>query len=151
MAAYPGRKAVAQALFDLAKTAADGVTPLVTSGRRLRLLQSVGTEEMPALFMGQKPETQERGAIGLPAKRTMHFELWIYTADPQDDTVVPADQLDDFMDAIETALRPDPTSGACTLGGLVRSARIDGSVEYFENATNDGKSALTVPVSVLMP
>lgn len=146
------REAIAAALYERVDAQTKLVVNLVTSSRRLRSFDQVDTGQMPALFQMQKPETQERGAIGLPAKRTMHFEFFLYTGDAQVDSVIPSQQLNNMVDAIEAALAPDDmVRQNCTLGNLVASARIDGSVEYYENVTNDGKSIAIVPVAVLMP
>ncbi len=146
------REQVAAALYAKVDASVDAVVGLVTSDRRLRHYDAVDPSQMPALFQVQKPESQERGALGLPAKRTMHFEFWMYTADPQADGVVPATQLNNMVEAVETALAPDPLTGKLILGVVeVASARIDGNVEYYENVTNDGKSIACVPVAVLLP
>jgi hypothetical protein len=152
MAGPRRREAVAAALYALVDHAAGHVVNLRTSSRRLRHYSNVDPHQMPALFQTQKPETQERKeAMGLPAKRTMHFEFYLYTADPQEDSVIPIQQLNDMVDAIEAAFNPDPVSGKQTLGNLVTDTRIDGSVEFFENVTTDGKSIAIVPVAVIMP
>lgn len=147
------REAIAATLYARIDASTRRVVDLKTSSRRAKSFDQVTGEEMPALFQTQRPETQERGTtIGLPAKRTLHFELWLYTSDPQEDSVIPSQQLNNMVDAIEAALAPDdPVRQNCTLGGLVAMARIDGSVEYYENVTQDGKSIAVVPVAVLMP
>lgn len=152
MAVIRRREVVAQTLFDrvVGQCKANGLT-LVTSSRKLVSFANVDAAQMPALYQTQKPETQERSTLGLPAKRTMHFELWLYVSDAQEDSVVPATQLNDTVDAIEMAIAPDAVTQASTLGGLVASARIDGSVEMYENATADGKSIAVVPIAVLLP
>ena len=145
------RESIAAALFLLVDAAARTVLTLRTSSRRLRSFDQVDGAQMPALFQTQLPEIQERATIGQPAKRTLNFEFWIYTSDPQADSVIPAQQLNNVVDAIEAALAPSPLTGAQTLGGLVLSARIEGSIEYYENVTSDGKSIAAIPVAVLMP
>lgn len=146
------REAIAAELYARVNASVGRVVNLVTSSRRLKSFDQVAGEEMPALFQTQRPETQERGTHGLPAKRTLHFEMWLYTSDPQDDSTIPSQQLNNMVDAIEAALAPDsPTTGLCTLGGQVADARIDGSVEYYEGVTQDGKSIAIVPVAVLVP
>lgn len=146
------REAIAAALYARVDAQVKTVVNLKTSSRRARSFDQVDAAQMPALFMVLKPEMQERGTIGLPAKRTMHFEFWLYTADPQADSVIPAQQLLNMVDAIEAALGPqDQLTQNATLGGLVATARIDGSVEYYESVTNDGKSIAVVPIAVLMP
>ena len=146
------REAIAAALWLRVQSETGRVVGLKTSSRRARSFDQVDPQQMPALFMVLRPETQERGAIGLPAKRTLHFEFWMYTADPQADSVIPMQQLLTMVDALEAALAPDnQLTGNLNLGGLVATARIDGSVEYYESVTNDGKSIAVVPVAVLMP
>lgn len=146
------REAVAAALYARVDASTKRVVNLVTSSRKARSFDQVDPNEMPALFQIQRPETQERGAIGLPSKRTLHFELWLYTSDPQETHVIPSQQLNYMVDAIEAALAPDDlVRQNCTLGGLAATARIDGSVEYYENVTTDGKSVAVVPVAVLLP
>ena len=145
------REAVAAALYALMDATAGRVVDLRTSSRRLRSYDQVDPDQMPALFQTQRPETQERSVVGLPAKRTMWFEIWLYTCDPQEDSIIPIQQLNKMVDAIEAALDPNQLTGAQTLGNKVTSARIDGSVEYYENVTTDGKSIAVIPIAVLMP
>ena len=145
------RESIAAALYSLVNAAASKVLSLKTSSRKIRSFDQVDGSQMPALFQTQLPETQERDTIGQPAKRTLHFEFWIYTSDAQADGVIPSQQLNNLVDAIEAALAPSPLTGAQTLGGLVLSTRIEGGIEYYENATSDGKSIAAIPVAVLMP
>ena len=147
----PTRESAAAALYALVSAAVGGVVGLQTSSRRLRHYDDVTPAEMPALFQAQRPERNERGALGLPSKRTMRFEFWLYTADPQDPSVVPATQLNNMIDAIEAALQQPGVTGIQTLGSIVASARIDGDIEFAEGVTGDGKSVAIVPVAVLLP
>jgi hypothetical protein len=150
----PTREQVANALYALLDAAANKVTTLVTSSRRLRDLHRVDKARMPALFLAQGPEHYERTQgqmIGLAPRRTMRFMAVIYTADPQEDSVNPSTQMNALTEAIETALNPDPTTGLQTLGGLVASARIEGTIEFVENLSGDGKSVLVIPIAVLRP
>lgn len=145
------REANAAALYALVNAAAGTVVDLKTSGRTLRHYDQVEPAEMPALFQAQKPETDERHQANLPAKRTQHFEFWLYVADAQSPQEIPAQQLNFMVDAIETALAPAPLTNVNTLGGLCQHAWIEGSIEYWENVTTDGKSIAIIPVAVLMP
>lgn len=149
------REANAAALYALVDAAAGTVVDLVVSSRVLRHYDDVAPAEMPALFQTQKPETNDRGGGGqqgnLPPKRTQHFELWLYTSDAQAPTVVPAQQMNFMADAIEAAMAPSPITGVNNLGGLCAHAWIEGSVEYYENVTSDGKSIAVIPIAVLMP
>ena len=149
---YIRREAIAVAVFNLVSVAAGQVANLVTSGRVLKSYTAIDAAQMPALFCVQKHEAQNRSTTqGIPPRRVMFFEVWLYTADPQADSVVPATQLNNMIDAIEFALSPDPLQGLNTLGGLVVNAKIEGQIDYFANVTQDGKSIAIIPVAVLIP
>lgn len=145
------RNQIAAALFALVDDAVGAVVGLETSSRKYRGPQEVDPTEMPALFQIQTVEDYERFALGTPPKRTMHFEICLYTSDAQEDSVIPSEQLNDMIDAVEAAFAPDASTGLFTLGGLVFSARIDGKIEYLENLVGDGKSAAAIQVAVLRP
>jgi hypothetical protein len=148
------RETIAASLYAVLDAAVGNVVGLVTSSRRLRHFTAVDPGQMPALFVCQVPEMVVRpasGAIFTPPIRTMRFEVWLYTADPQEDSIVPVQQLNAMVEAIENALAPDPMTGALTLGGQVKTARIEGSIEFHENLTNDGKSIAVIPVAVIRP
>lgn len=145
------REANAAALYALVDSATGLVVDLATSSRKLRHYDDVSPPEMPALFQTQRPETHERGQANFPAKRTQHFELWLYTCDAQSPMVITSQQLNVMVDAIEDALRPSPLTNVNNLGGLCQHAWIEGSVEYYENVTTDGKSIAVIQVAVLMP
>ncbi len=148
------REANAAALYALVDAAAKGVVNLAVSSRIIRHYDDVSPAELPALFQTQKPETNERAAGGqgnLPPKRTQHFEFWIYTGDAQVPTVVPAQQMNVMVDAVEAAMAPNPLTNVNNLGGQCAHAWIEGSIEYYENVTVDGKSIAVIPIAVLMP
>lgn len=145
------REAVAAAVFNLVDAAARTVLEIKTSSRRLRSPDSVANSQCPALFMVQIVDEESRSVIGLPASRSLKYEFWIYTVDPQVDSAIPAQQLNNVVDAVEAAMAPSPLTGQLTLGGLVLSCRIDGTIEFYENATQDGKSIVAIPVTVLIP
>ena len=148
----PGnREVIASALFGLVSPAASAVVGLITSSRKLRHFDDVTPQEMPALFQAQGNETQERKNFDIPAKRTMHFALYLYTADAQQPAVIPSTQINNMVDAIETVLLPSPVTGKQTLGGLVAHTWIEGIIEVFECVTDDGKSIAIIPIAVLMP
>jgi hypothetical protein len=145
------RESVAAALYLLVSTAAGKVENLKTSSRRVRHYQDVTSDEMPALFQTQTTETQKRANNDLPALRTMHFNLWLYTAEAQEPSIIPSQQLNTMVDAIERALAPFPLTGKQDLGGLVAHAWIEGNIEIYEGVTEDGKSIALIPIAVLLP
>jgi hypothetical protein len=145
------REAIAAALYLLLNVEAGKVENIKTSSRKLRHFDSVKSAEMPALFQAQNPETYQRTVADGPPKRTMHFSIWIYTADAQQPEVIPSQQINNIVDAIEAALAPSPLTGMFTLGGLVHRCWIEGTIEIYEGVTSDGKSIAIIPIAVLMP
>lgn len=145
------REAIAAKLFEVTEAASKKVVNLETSSRKLRHFDSVKAIEMPALFQAQNPETYVRTVADGPPKRTMHFSLWLYTADAQQPALIPSQQINLMVDAIEAALAPSPLTGMFTLGGLVHRCWIEGTIEIYEGVTSDGKSIAIIPIAVLMP
>jgi hypothetical protein len=144
------REKIAAALFALVEAAAGGVVGLNTSSRRVRSFDQVDPARMPALFQVQTPETNSHPGENLTI-RTMHFQLYLYTADNQAEETIPSQQLNDMVDAVETALAPSVMTGKLTLGDICSHCYIEGSVEYYEGISADGKSVAIIPVAVTIP
>ena len=139
------REQIIAALFELASTAAT----FNTSGRRLQLWSKVAS--FPALFV-QSTGTHypPRDVRGLPPKRTISAELWVYTDVGKDPNANPEAALNDIVDAIEMALAPNVLTGVQTLGGLVSHCWIEGEVEQFPGVL-DGIAKAIIPVKILVP
>ena len=139
------REQIITSLFNLALTA----TTFNTSGRRLQLWSKVAS--FPALFV-QSTGTHypPREVRGLPPKRTITAELWVYTDVGKDPNANPEQGLNDIIDAIEAALAPNIVSGVQTLGGLVSHAWIEGNIEQFSGVL-DGIAKAIIPVKNLIP
>ncbi len=140
------REAIYSALFNLAK-AATGIT---TSGRFVVPIGSVPQANLPALFQHQVSD-DPANTKGEPAILKLKAELVIYVASPSDwlDTSVsaPAIQLNNFLDALDKALQPDPTTQVQTLGGLVSHCWRT-TTNYFEDAPTN-QAALVVGIEML--
>lgn len=140
------REAIYAALFQRLSA----VPGLVTTSRRLRHWTDVAAPEQPALFQVQKEESVEQRP-GLPPKRRLSVELYLYANSGADPAVAPAQLLNPLVDAVEAALAPDtPVAAGQTLGGLVAHAWIEGRIETDEGALGDQAVAI-VPVSILVP
>lgn len=139
------RKQIAQALFDLLKTA----SVFKSSSRRMKLWADVPASERPALYMHESAETYDNAEDFNPGSRTMRFKAFVYT-NASDSPAAPVDQLNDILEAFETALAPNPLTGLQTLGGVVTHARING--EILKDAGDlDGDGVLVVPFEILLP
>lgn len=101
------RENIYSALF----TAVSGASAdFVTVSRRLKHWNDVPQEAQPALFMVQKPETQERKR-GLPAKHTLAVDIYLYVKTGEDEQTPPAPILNPLVDAIEATMVEDATTG----------------------------------------
>ncbi len=125
------------------------VPGLVTASRRLRHWSDVAPAEQPALFQVQRGEDVHR-LRGLPPRRQLSLDLYLYAATGGDPGTAPAQILNPLIDAIEAALAPDPVTGTQTLGGLVEHAWIEGRIETDEGVLGD-QAVMIVPVEILMP
>lgn len=152
------REDIYSALFAKVSSSAN----FATIGRLLKHWTDVGPEEMPALYQVQKREevTQLKGQ----GKRwTFKVDLYVYVhtnsqqlggegiAPPLPDaTLTPSMLMNPLIDAIEAALAIDDFSNnACTLGGLVSRAWIDGVIETSEGALGDHEVAI-IPISIMV-
>ena len=148
------RKAIAAAL--LRQLTAGG--QFTNSGRRDRAPEQAAAPGKPGLYIVKGRERYlyaggeyERGA---PPVRELAFLAVIYTDVGADETAVPADTIDDLLDAIDGALAPaaiDQLSngGRQTLGGLVYDCRIDGEVELAPGDVQ-GKGSTIVPIKITL-
>jgi len=147
------RKTIAAAL--LTKLTAGGA--FTASGRRDSKPEQAASIGAPGLFLLKPREvyTYESGANGVPPVRDLHFLALIYTdVGTTDPTQVPADVIDDLLDAIDTALAPSPSdqvmNGARqTLGGIVYDCRIEGDVDIAPGDVQ-GKGMVLVPIRVVL-
>lgn len=148
------RKAIAAAL--LAQLTAGG--QFVATGRRLRAPEQGASAGKPGLFLIKPKERyaydggeRERG---VPPVRTLQFLAVIYTDVGNDETAMPADVIDDLLDAIDSALAPSlldqmQNGARQTLGGLVYDARAEGDADLAPGDVQ-GKGTTVVPIKVIL-
>lgn len=132
------------ALFALLSAAA----PFTTTGRRLKHWSMVA--EQPALFLDDRGTDYPPHDSGIPPKRTLMADVWIYANSGEDPDAVPATQLNSLIDAVEAALAPSPVTNTLTLGGLVTHCWIEGRPEYFSGHLA-GQAIAVVPIKMLVP
>jgi hypothetical protein len=137
------RESIYSALWALVS----GIPGLVTASRRLVHWSDVPPEAQPALFQAQKDQAAEPH-LGLPTKWRLRAELFLYVNSGADMTLVPATQLNNFVDAIDAALAPPIGQVAQTLGGLVQYCRISGEVLTDEGVLGPQAVAI-IPIEIL--
>jgi hypothetical protein len=147
------REAVMAALVALLEGVAfaspvNGQTGFVSVSRRLKLWSDVPKSQRPALFVTEHREQPNYQSEALPTKTTLSVDLFIYI-DASDRNTIPAAALNTMMDALEAALKPQPSdNNRQTLGGLVSHCRIDGAV-LKDPGDLDGDGLLWVPLKIL--
>jgi hypothetical protein len=141
------REAIYAALWDRISGAAN----FATKSRRLRHWADVSPPEQPALFMSQKGQVgaKHANAVDAPTVWTLEADFYIYvhSADPY---TAPAILLNPLIDAVETALLPDPWSGRQQLGlpEMIQHAYLNGRIETAEGTLGDQELAI-IPVEIL--
>ena len=127
------------------------------SGRRDRAPEQAAAPTAPGLYLLKPRETyrySDGAGRGVPPVRELYFLAVIYTDVGANASAVPADVIDDLLDAMDQALAPSPAdqlaNGARqTLGGLVYDCRIDGEVECAPGDLQ-GKGQTVVPIKVVL-
>jgi hypothetical protein len=101
------------------------------------------------LFQVQTGERAKTNANGEPLIWIATVDLMIYTQGSGDEQVVPSQELNALLDAVEAALAPPANGdGKQTLGGKVSHCRLQGLVRITENVS--GAIAMAVlPVEIL--
>lgn len=114
-----------------------------TKSRKLRHWAEVKDVEQPALFQAQKREMAVT-TPGQPTVWTFQVDIYLYVFQKNG---TPSTLLNQLVDALGTALVPDPITNKCTLGGLVQHAWIEGAIETDEGTLGDQAVAI-VPIVI---
>lgn len=139
------RENILNALFALLQTAG----PFPTASRRVGMVQDI--VDFPALFLVSTGTQYERPQVrGLPSKRTLDVQVWIYSDVGKDTDTVPETAMNTLLDAVEVAMAPSVVSGVQTLGNQVSHAWIEGEAELFPGVL-DGIAMAIVPIKILIP
>lgn len=116
--------------------------------RRLAHWNDVPPEQQPYLGIAQVNETGDYAA-GRTEQWHLRLVLYIYVHEP-DPEGAPSILLNAAMDAVNSVFTPDNINvNACTFGGLVHYARIDGTTETDEG-TLGSQAVARVPVEMLV-
>lgn len=131
-----------------------GATTWASASRKMQGWAEVPPGNMPALFQTQVSERVKRDP-GKPPVWTLMVELRVYVAHlaNTDQSVIPTQQLNPILDAIQAAMEPTFVDGdpqRCTLGKLVYDCKIVGEVKDFEGDLGD-LGVLVIPVEIIVP
>lgn len=144
------RNAVFTALLNLLKTAAmpASIGPIQIYSQRFVPWENCA--QQPAMMLLEGPQTaSQKGPFGLTQWSMQAVVLVYFRVDPALDGVVPAQQVNDLLDAIEAALRMPSEAQRQTLGGLVANAYIDGAVGFDDGTTDQSYQAVVfIPIRI---
>lgn len=118
--------------------------------RRIKLWSDVATADQPALFVTEHGENVAYAGENAPGKTTLNVDLFLYIAGAKDPECVPARDMNVALDALFSALAPDPASGRQTLGGLAYHCRVEGRI-VKDPGDLDGQGLALVPLRILAP
>lgn len=140
------REAIYQALFNLVAASAS----FKTASRRLKLWSDVPPSDRPAVFVAQRPGNYNQGDESQPGTITLEAEIFVYTDGGKDPNAIPASEMNQLLDAIDTALKGSPVTGLQTLGGLVSHCWIEGK-QFVDSGDIDGDGVAVIPVKIFLP
>jgi len=140
-------RAMREAVFAELFTRLQGVAGLITVSRRVKAVQDMQPEEMPAAFQIQGKQSM-KFAGSTPTVTDMDVTWAIYTQTP-DALTAPSIALNELTEAALAQLSPSPGSDRQTLGGLVEYAAVDGDIEIFEGILGDRAVAL-IPIRIVL-
>lgn len=145
------REAIYSALFAKLTALTEGGSPLFkTATRKVKTWEDVPPEDSPALLLKADRERQLR-EINRPTKWEFDTAvlLYVHTGAQNDSTIVPNQVLNPLLDAIGACLPvDDQVRGACTLGGLVYSAAINGDIQIFLGSLGD-EAVAVIPMRII--
>jgi len=144
------RKTVSTALFELLKGISWGNPASGWAYSSERLQHWEDCPQQPALYV-QEGDERWTQVTRFEAIRTWEYKIVVYQDSAKNESNPrPADTNDAIMAAIEAALGMDQAGNHQTLGGLVHSVKIVGTV-LKDSGDLDGQGFLGVPIEVIVP
>lgn len=123
-------------------------TTWVTKSRRLKLFSDVPPAAQPAMYVVEHNEQYNGRNRSTPRRGELTGSVFCYAR--TDGEQIGGAIINVMMDAVEAAFAPDNGDGACTLGGIVSWAYIDGQV-FKDPGDIDNQAMLIVPFRVMIP
>ncbi len=145
--AQPTREQVYDALLDLLK----GVTGIKAATRRRRPYNYFTEDNTPALMLVEWKENYYRKSASLPPTRTLTVAAMIINVVGNNQTALPTTPVNDALDAIDAALKPNAVSnGLVHLGVGAYAVYIAGEVEKAPGDIT-GTAIASIPISIILP
>jgi hypothetical protein len=125
----------------------------VTTGRRLVNPEQLGPELSPAFFLIAHEDGYDRSkSFDLLPIRDIQLQAFLYNdVGPTNYSAIPESPINDALDMLDTLFKPDNVAtGAYTLGGLVTTCMIDGTILRASGDVT-GKALAVVPIRIVLP
>ncbi len=124
----------------------ENIEGLVSKSRKLKHWNEVTPNEQPALFMTQGGELPANRR-GMPTTWELYVSLYLYCHAGNDSDALPARDINNYLDKIQDAIKPDIVTGVQELGGLVRDVKIAGKIETDEGLLGSQSIAI-IPIVI---
>ncbi|QAY96707.1 hypothetical protein CWB41_14005 [Methylovirgula ligni] len=148
MAATGAREEIYEALLEKLQK----LTGFKEVTRRKRPGNYWNVKNTPALVLAQAGQDYERKSVNLPPTRRLTVYAILYNViDPNDQNSLPETPINNALDAIDAALKPQPYGlGQETLGGIVDAVYSEGKVQ---EAPGDftGQAIAILPIILMLP
>ena len=119
-----------------------------TASRVLKHWSDMPPIEQPAMFMTQVGERAEVDTR-FPTRWYLDVKIYLYANSQTQVNEIPATILNNMIDAVFTAMKPDYAAvNTQTLGGLVEYARIEGELTTDEGFIGEQAVAI-IPIRIL--
>lgn len=145
------REQILSALFAIVST----IPSAVQFSRRVAQAPNVPPDMQPAVYQVEYDEEVRRKGTGTPPTRFLLPQIWLYAQSGSltqgDPTSQGATAINNFLDQLEAALKPDNLiRDVLTLGGLCYWCRYEGRT--LKNAGNFGTQAAAIArLRICMP
>lgn len=136
------------ALLQTLSTSVSPPGPFVTVSRRLKLVEEVGVQQMPAIYQHQltiRPTVETLMGIAMLSYRCD----WYIYASVQNMDIPTTPVLNPLLDAV-LAKVPQETTGTTLevqVDGVTVNLTVDGPIEFFEGLL-DTKSVVRIPIHI---
>lgn len=144
------REVIYKALFTQLKTVG---APFKYYTRRVRLWGDINSDQRPALVQIEPEEDIQPESSGRPPNNTLYVNILLIAdagGNTASEATPPISVLNNLLDAVETALRPDALTWKQTLGGVVEHAWIEGKI-IKDSGDLDGTAVALIPVRLSVP
>lgn len=121
------------------------------TGRKLIGWENVQSGSQPCFFLDQGHQETKETTFQLPQWSWMAY-MWIYfRLDGSNSQSTPPDTVfNNFLDAVDAVIYPNPQGQRNTLGGLVYQCHIIGMTHLGISPNNAGQGLIVIPIEIIV-